>query len=530
MIFTSPYPSVEIPDVSLPSYVLRRAAALGDKPALVDGPSGRTVTYRQLLSAVGSVASGLHQRGLKKGEVFAIYAPNIPEYAIAFHAVGRLGAVCTTANPLYTAEELAFQLNDSGARFLLTIPQLLDKAQEAAAHSKVEEVFVFGEAAGATPFASLMSSEPAPEVAINPAEDVVAMPYSSGTTGVPKGVMLTHRNLVANLCQCVTEPMNEQDTLIGILPLYHIYGMELILNLAVASGSTVVTMPRFDMEQFLSLMQDYGVTRAYVAPPLVLALAKHPLVDKYKLDKLKVVMSGAAPLSAALAIACAERLGCNVKQGYGMTETSPVTHINPDESELIKQGSIGVPMPLTEVKVVDPESGRELGAGETGEICIRGPQVMKGYLNNPAATASMIEPDGWLHTGDLGYADADGYFYIVDRLKELIKYKGFQVAPAELEAILLTHPAVADAAVIPVADEEAGEVPKAYVVLRGEATPEQIMAYVAGRVSPQKRVRLLEVTDVIPKSSSGKILRRVLREQERARQQPQIADTSDGII
>ncbi len=521
MIFHSPYAEVSIPEVTLTEYMLQGAAGRANKPAVIDGPSGRTLTYGQLIDSVRHAAAGLAQRGMKKGDVLAIYSPNLPEYVIAFNAVASIGGINTTVNPTYTADELAYQLNDAKAKYLLTIPQLLDKALEAAKQSAVEEVFVFGEAEGATPFSALLDNDgQPPQVQINPREDLVALPYSSGTTGLPKGVMLTHYNLVANVEQCKDiEAYNEDDVLIGILPFYHIYGMEVILNFGIYKGATIVTMPRFDMEQFLQLMQDYKITRGYLVPPIILALAKHPLVDKYDLSKLKLIMSGAAPLSAELSQALAKRLGCVVKQGYGLTETSPVTHVNPDDPTKAKDGSIGPCVANTECKIVDYETGAEQGANERGEIWVRGPQVMRGYLNRPEATAHMIDAEGWLHTGDVAYADDEGYFYIVDRVKELIKYKGLQVAPAELEALLLTHPAVADAAVIPIPDVDAGEIPKAFVVLKGEATADELMAFVAQHVAPHKKVRQLEFVAQIPKSTSGKILRRVLVEQERAKQQ-----------
>jgi acyl-CoA synthetase (AMP-forming)/AMP-acid ligase II len=279
----------------------------------------------------------------------------------------------------------------------------------------------------------------------------------------------------------------------------------------------VVTLPRFDLEQVLEAVQRYRITFANVVPPLVLALAKHPVVEKYDLSSLHTVFSGAAPLGEPVAGAAASRLGCRVIQGYGLTETSPVTHATRAAAENVRVAGIGPPVPSTEAKVVDVATGRELGPNQEGEICVRGPQVMKGYLNRPEATAAMIDAEGWLHTGDVGYADEDGCFFVVDRVKELIKYKGLQIAPAELEAVLLAHPAVADAAVIPVPDEEAGEVPKAFVVLKGSATAEDIMGFLAERVAPYKKVRSLEVTDQIPKSPSGKILRRMLVERERAR-------------
>jgi acyl-CoA synthetase (AMP-forming)/AMP-acid ligase II len=512
-------PALEIPDVPLARFVLERAASLGDRLALVDGVSGRQLTYGALADGVNRVASALRRRGFKKGDVFAIFSPNLPEYPIAFHAVASLSGIVTTLNSLYTPRELSDQLRDSRARYLLTVPAFMDRAAEAISGLPVDEVFVFGEAPGATPFTELVSHAAEPlEVEIDPAEDVVALPYSSGTTGLAKGVMLTHRNLIANVLQAEQRiHLREGERVLGVMPFYHIYGMTVIMNLALHSGATVVTMPKFELETFLRVMQDHRVARAYVAPPIVVALAKHPLIDQFDLSSVTQVFSGAAPLDENLGQACGRRLNCQVNQGYGMTEASPATHLVSDDLDWKKVGSIGPVVAGTECKVVDITTGEELGPQSDGEILIRGPQVMKGYLNNPTATAQILDGDGWLHTGDIGRADADGDFYVVDRLKELIKYKGYQVPPAELEAILLTHPAVADAAVIASPDEDAGEVPKAFVVLKAETTPEELIQFVAQRVAAHKKIRLVETIDEIPKSASGKILRRKLVEKERAK-------------
>ena len=517
MIFRGPFSEVTIPEVSLTSFVLQKAQERGSKPALIEGPTGRIITYSELPRLIHRIAASLAMRGFKKGNVFGILSPNVPEYAIIFHAVALLGGISTLVNPLYTEHEAAHQLKDAGARFLVTVPQFMEKAGEAARSANIEEVFVFGEAEGATPFASLLESDAqVPEVDINPREDLVALPYSSGTTGLPKGVMLTHYNLVANMCQMEgLDYFTENDTLIAVLPFFHIYGLVVILNLGLYMGATVVTMPRFELEQFLKAASNYGVTLAHLVPPIVLALSKHPLVDEYELPKLKGIFSGAAPLDENLTRACMQRLNCQIRQGYGMTETSPVTHSSPADAAKVKFGSVGVPAPNTECKIIDLESGEPRGPNKEGEVCVRGPQIMKGYLNRPEATAQTIDAEGWLHTGDIGYADEDSHFYIVDRAKELIKYKGFQVPPAELEAVLLTHPAIADAAVIPCPDDEAGEVPKAFVVLKGEAAAEEIMEFVAGRVAPHKKIRKVEFIKSIPKSASGKILRRILAQGER---------------
>ncbi len=523
MVIRSPFPEIEIPDVTFSELVLARAGEHRDKAALIDAPSGRTITYGQLIESVRGLAAGLSERGFGKGDVFAHYAPNLPEYAVAFHGVASAGGVSTTANPLLTVDELASQLVDSGARLLVTMPELVEKASAAAKRSGVEEIFVYGEADGASPFASLIRAGGVPpRVAIDPAEDLVALPYSSGTTGVPKGVMLTHRNLVANICQCThpgadakTEDEYARERAIAVLPFFHIYGMLVLMNIPLYRGGTVVSMPRFELAEFLRVLQEYRIARAWVVPPIVLAMAKHPLVDEYDVSSLEYMNSGAAPLSGELEVACGERLGCRMTQGYGLTETSPVTHFVTDKLAGTMPGSIGPAVPNTECRIVDVATEQDVPAGEAGELLIRGPQVMKGYLNNPQATAHAIDAEGWFHTGDVARLDEDGSLRIVDRIKELIKYKGYQIAPAELEALLLTHPAITDAAVIPVPDEEAGEIPKAFVVTSGSITPREVSRFVADHVAPYKKVRRVEIIDEIPKAPSGKILRRVLIERER---------------
>ncbi|HYB40832.1 MAG TPA: AMP-binding protein [Candidatus Methylomirabilis sp.] len=518
MIYRSALPDVVIPEVSYSAHVLKRAGEWAAQPVLVDGPSGRALTHGQVAGGARRVAASLARRGFAKGDVLAIYSPNLPEYALAFHGAAIAGGIVTTANPLYTAEELAFQLRDTGAKLLVTVPPFLERAREAARGTAVGEIFVFGEASGATPFAALLQGDgDVPAIAIDPARDLVALPYSSGTSGRPKGVMLTHRNLVAVTCQVAVQAKLDQSwRTIGILPFFHIYGQVVLMNFPLYFGGLCVTMPRFDLAEFLRLVQEHRLTHLYVVPPIVLALAKHPLVSQYDLSSVKLVNSGAAPLDESLQRECAARLGCLVTQGYGMTETSLACHVTPEDPARVRPGSVGQTLPGMESKLVDVDTGAELAAGERGEICVRGPNVMKGYWNDPEATARTIDAAGWLHTGDVGYADADGYFFVVDRVKELIKYKGMQVAPAELEGLLLTHPAIADAAVIPSPDVEAGEVPKAIVVLRSPLTPEAIMEFVAERVAPHKKVRRVEVVEAIPKSASGKILRRLLVEQERA--------------
>ncbi len=517
MIHRSPLPEVHVPRVALTGYVLSRTAELGDKPALVDGPTGRTITYAALDHAVRSLAGGLVAGGFPKGRVVALMAPNLPEYAVVFHGVAMAGGVVTTINPTYTQREVRQQLLDAEAEVMVTVGMFLDVALAAAEGTAVTAFYVIGEVPDGAPstvrgLTSLFGAPLAEQVPVDP-DDLVVLPYSSGTTGVSKGVMLSHHNLVANIAQVVAPAhLAEDETLIAVLPFFHIYGMQVIMNAGLRVGATVITMPRFDLEQFLELHQRYQVTRSFVAPPIVVALAKHPLVDSYDLSALRQVFSGAAPLSAELSLEAGARLGCEVVQGYGMTEMSPVSHLTPLGQA--KPGSVGVTAPNTEMRIVEPATEADLDVGEDGELWIRGPQVMRGYLNNAAATALTLDAEGWLHTGDIGHVDEDGHVFVVDRLKELIKYKGFQVPPAELEALLLTHPAVADAAVIGVPDAEAGEIPSAFVVLRpgAEATAEDIQRFIAGQVAPFKQIRRLTFVETIPKSASGKILRRLLRQ------------------
>jgi acyl-CoA synthetase (AMP-forming)/AMP-acid ligase II len=527
MIYHSPLPDVEIPDLPLTEYVLAGGAGQPGKPALIDGASGRVMTYGELADAIRSLAGGLAAAGFGRGDVLALMAPNGPEYAVVFHGAAMAGGTVTTINPAYTQGEVHHQLADSGARILATTAPLAAAAVRACAETAVTEVYLLGEAAEAgeageadgadgtmpvRPLSAMAGSPLAAHVPVGP-DDVVALPYSSGTTGLAKGVMLTHKNLVANVAQTLGAiPSAPDERLMAVLPFFHIYGMQCMMNCGLRAGATVVTLPRFDLEQFLRAHQDYRITRSFVAPPIVLALAKHPLVDSFDLSHLRLVNSGAAPLKAELAAEASKRLGCEVVQGYGMTELSPVSHLTPPG--WFKPGSVGITAPDTQTKIADPVTGTDLGTREEGEVWVRGPQVMTGYLNNPQATAATIDADGWLHTGDLGYMDPDGHLYVVDRLKELIKYKGFQVPPAELEAVLLRHPDVADAAVIGLPDDEAGEIPVGYVVLRPgtETSPDEIMRFVASEVAHYKQIRRLEVIDAIPKSAAGKILRRVLRD------------------
>jgi acyl-CoA synthetase (AMP-forming)/AMP-acid ligase II len=512
MIYRSQYPDVEIPNASFPTVALRNATRLASKPAFIDAETGRVVTYGELGYTVERVAAGLNERGVRKGDVVSMFAPNSIEYAIAFYSVTSLGAIAAPANPTWTVDELGSQLSRQSARFLLTTPALLDTVRAAKTPAlRDDRIFVFGEHSSSTTFDDLLASTThVPAVDIDPEHDIAALLCSSGTTGLPKSVMLSHRALVATGA-IAAGPMGveEQDVLPGHLPLFHAFGVFINLAAGPMAGATSIMISRFEFEPFLQLIQHYRMTRLFTPPPLIVQLAKNPVVENYDLSSLEFILSGAAPLGADIQELAQNRVGCLVKQGFGMSEGLP-TLLSPNDLPIEKQGSSGKLTANTEARIVDPDSGRDLPVGERGELWMRGPQVMSGYLNDSAATAAALDSDGWLHTGDVAFADEDGYFSIVDRLKELIKYKGYQVAPAELEAVLLTHPAVADCAIVRFPDENAGEVPKAFVVSRAPVDAETLMAFVAERVATYKKIRQLEFIDVIPKSPSGKILRREL--------------------
>ena len=523
MVFTSPFPPVDIPESSVFDYLFGALSAEDrERVALIDGATSTQTTYGQLVEQIELVAGALAARGVGPGVVVAVHAPNSPAFASVFHGILRAGATATTINVLYTPGEIASQLTDSKARVLFTVSPLLQQALEAAEATGLarESIVVIDGAAGFRSLADLLDEgNAAPAVAIDPTQTVAVLPYSSGTTARPKGVILTHRNLVANVAQSqVPIATNENDRILAVLPFFHIYGMTVLLNLAFSTRSALVTMPKFELPEFLREIQDHRITWVFIAPPIAVALAKHPLVDDYDLSSLSVVFSGAAPLDGALGAAVAGRLDCLVRQGYGMSEMSPVSHAIPFDRDDIPLSSVGLTLPNMECKLVDPQTGAEIeipatGVSEPGELLCRGPNIMRGYLANDEATAQTLDVDGFLHTGDIATVSAEGYVTIVDRLKELIKYKGYQVAPAELEALLLSHELIADAAVIGAHDDEGEEVPKAFVVTQpgAELSEDDVMNFVAQHVAPYKKVRQVEFIETVPKSASGKILRKDLR-------------------
>ena len=526
-MYKSPFADEVIPAVSVYEFLFGDITEdeLG-RIALVDGSSGAETTYRQLVGQINGIAGALAARGVAVGDVVGLLCPNLPIFASVFHGILRAGATATTINALYTPEEITTQLRDSGATFLFTISPMLAQAKAAASAVGIddEHLIVIDGAVGHPSLKDLLGQQaPAPEVSFDPATQVAVLPYSSGTTGVPKGVKLSHTNLVANVVQCrPVLDVERDDRVLALLPFFHIYGMTVLLNIALRKRARLVTMPKFDLAEFLRIIQDEECTYLFIAPPIAVALAKHPLVDAYDMSSVRAILSGAAPFDTALAQAVAKRLGTRVRQGYGMTEMSPVSHVIPPDRTDIPLGSIGVPIANVECRLVDVETGEEIaapeaetnhGMSEPGELLVRGPNVMLGYLGQDDATRQTLDDEGFLHTGDIATIDSNGVFWIVDRLKELIKYKGYQVAPAELEALLLTHPGIADAAVVGSPDADGQEVPKAFVVRTAESrlTEDDVMSFVAEHVAPHKKVRQVAFIDVVPKSSSGKILRKDLK-------------------
>jgi len=517
-MFASPFPDENIPDVSVYDFLFGSLdEADADRVAIVDGPSGAETTYGQLVAQINGIAGALAARGAGVGTVIGMLCPNLPIFASVFHGILRAGATATTINSLYTPDEVASQLRDSGATFLFTVSPLLPQALEAAAAVGIdpEHLIVIDGADGHPSARDLLAQRAAPpEVTFAPAAHIAVLPYSSGTTGLAKGVKLSHTNLVANVVQCRwVMDVERDDRVLALLPFFHIYGMTVLLNIALSRRARLVTMPKFDLPEFLRIIQDHGCTYLFIAPPIAVALAKHPIVDQYDLSSVRAILSGAAPFDSALAEAVATRLDTRVRQGYGMTEMSPVSHVIPPDRDDIPLGSIGVPISNVECRIVDVETGEDVAPGRSGELLVRGPNIMLGYLGRDDATRDTLSSDGFLHTGDIARVDDDGVFWIVDRLKELIKYKGYQVAPAELEALLLTHPLIADAAVVGAPDADGQEVPKAFVVRVADAELDEdaVMAFVAEHVAPHKKVRQVSFIEVVPKSTSGKILRKDLR-------------------
>jgi len=544
-ILSSPFPSIEAPPYDpLSEFVTDgwnspEGKKHADKVAIYDGTTGQSRTFGEYKQDMGSIAGALqNDLGVTEDTTVCLFSFNHVDYVPITLAVALTGAKMTPVNPLYKPAELADILKRSRTEVLVVHEHLLEAGLEAAKMCKgethpVRHVVVIPAKGGddvpegtisldelkrhADPLKSTVHA-----VHQNTATHPFLLPYSSGTTGLPKAVCLSHQNLVSNLLQLdEVEGMSfpSDHKLISPLPFFHIYGFLVSALYCAWRGQEVITFSgRFDLELFCRVVDEHKPQRAHLVPPIIIGLAKHPLVEKYDMSSINMIISAAAPLGADVEKAVVERLGVGVKQAWGMSELSPLGTITSDYN--LKSGSIGPLASSTFGKIID-ENGRSLGPNETGELMIKGPQVMMGYLDAPDKTAECLSADGWLRTGDVAHYDEEGFFFITDRLKELIKVRGFQVAPAELEALLLSNPHVKDAAVIPVVDEASGEIPRAYVVLKeGEEyshqAEEDIAEWVKERVAPHKRLAGGVIfTDEIPKSASGKILRRILVETDR---------------
>ncbi|CAA7403358.1 unnamed protein product [Spirodela intermedia] len=533
-VYSSPRGTVKIPadpSLSMVRFLLRNASSYPNRVALADTNSGRSFTFGELEAAINRVAAGISRLGVAKGDVVLIFSPNCIDFPLCFFAVISLGAIVTTVNPLYTVSELSKQTADSGARLVITVPQLFPKVRELRLPTVIlgPSKLSVAEAAGASIvyLPDLLQSVGDSPAFVPPAAaqtDVAALFYSSGTTGANKGVELTHRNFIAASLMVTAEQDLRGDpphVCLCFLPMFHIFGLSLVTYAQLQRGNSVVSMGSFDMEMMMQAVERFRVTLIPLVPPVVIALAKQGKVTSYDLSSLRQVICGAAPLGKDI-MEEASKIYPDVEifQGYGLTESCGIISLEVRVEGVRQYGSAGFLVPGVEAKVINVDTGVPLPPNGVGELCFRGDNIMRGYFNNLEATAWTLDKEGWLHTGDLGYFDDEGKLYVVDRIKELIKYKGFQVAPAELEGLLLSHPEILDAVVVPLPDEEAGEVPIAYVVraTQSSLTEADVQKFIAVQVAPFKRLRKVSFIDSVPKSASGKILRRVLIDRIRSRQ------------
>ncbi|MCA0437124.1 MAG: AMP-binding protein [Actinobacteria bacterium] len=546
MAIRGPLPDVEIPQQSLYDAIFAQLTEsdLG-RVAVRVAASGEALTFAQLRAQVDAVAAWLGAHGVGPGDSVALGLPTSPDYVSAFHGVVRCGAAASPMNVQYTAGEVAHQLTVSRARYAIAHPVALPAVAAAAAQLgwSPDRVIVVGGgsaagslghpsevgaahdaavAAGHTSYAQLLACPDAPpDVAIDPASHVACVPLSSGIGGLMKPVALTHRNLVANLAQ-ITPVINQrrsQHVFLTFLPFSHVYALTVTMNCALAGRYELVTMPQFDLIGMLSAIQTYRATMVTIVPLVAKLLAAAPDVEQFDLSSLEFMICGAAPLTDEVGAAVARRLGCTLAQGYGMTELSPVTHVTPLDRPDIPHSAIGAPIPNIEMRIVDPLTGADLdipaqGRSATGEMLVRGPNVMSGYLDLPEETARILDPDGWLHTGDLVQVTAEGVTWTVGRCKELIKAKGFQVPPAELEDVLRTHPSVADAGVfgVDLRDGSGDEAPYAVIVLHpgAKATPIEMLKHVSSRVAKYKFLRSVTFVEALPRRADGSLDRAAL--------------------
>jgi long-chain acyl-CoA synthetase len=504
----------------------------------------KKITYRELEKEVNSFATGLQKQGLAKNNRVAIYLPNIPQFIISYYGALKAGAIVTSICPLFKERELKHQLIDSGADTIIILDlfyPLFEKIKHETVVKRVRvtsikdylpplkriigsilgkiqshdirkenEVHYFKELIGYLP--DLIDLE------FDPVKDLALLQYTGGTTGLPKGAMLTHYNLVSNayMCNAWYGAEEGKEIYLNVIPFYHIFGMTATMNNAVASASTMILIPRFDIIEVLKSIEKYKATVFSGVATLYSALVNHSDIKNYDLTSLNFCICGASAIPPEIQKQFMEMSGSVLVEGYGLTEASPVTHANPMDPTFntVKTGSIGFTWPDTQAKIVDSISGEDLSIGEAGELIVKGPQVMRGYWNMPEETMNALR-DGWLYTGDIARRDDEGYFYLVDRAKDLIKYKGHSVYPREIEDVLYEHPAVKLCAVVGIPDEISGENPKAFIVLKDdvEASEEEVIQFVKDRVAAYKRIRSVEFRDELPMSPVMKILRRILRDE-----------------
>ncbi|KAE8656207.1 4-coumarate--CoA ligase 2 [Hibiscus syriacus] len=524
IIYRSKLPDIYIPKhLPLHSYCFENLSSVASGPCLINGTTGRVYTYAEVEITARRVASGLNKLRIQQGQVIMLLLPNTPEFVLLFLGASFLGAIATTANPFFTPAEVSKQAKASNARLIITQAIYVDKVKEIAQNSDVKVMCIDSAPEGCLHFSELTQADEndIPQVKITP-DDIVALPLSSGTTGLPKGVMLTHKGLITSVAQQVDgENPNlyfyTEDVILCTLPMFHVYALNSIMLCGLRAGAAILIMHKFEIGLLLELMQKYKVTIVPIVPPIVLAIAKSSETSKYDLSSVRILKSGAGPLGKELQDAVRDKFPCaKLGQGYGMTEAGPVLAMclgfakEPFET---KSAACGTVVRNAEMKIVDPDTASSLPRNQGGEICIRGDQIMKVYLNYPGATARTIDKDCWLHTGDIGYIDNDDQLFIVDRLKELIKYKGFQVAPAELEAMLVAHSDITDAAVVGMNDVAAGKVPVAFVVKsdKSEICEDEIKLYISKQVVFYKRISRVFFIEAIPKAPSEKILRKELR-------------------
>jgi long-chain acyl-CoA synthetase len=521
--------SIKYPTVTLQEILQRTAEKYPDKVAIAY--SEREITYAQLDLLSNMFANALASLGVEKSDQVALFLPNIPQFVIAYFGVLKAGAVVTAISPLHRKREVEYQLNDSGAEIIIALDSLYSIVEKVREKTKLKKVIVTGldeygsensnpvDIPNSLSFKQLTekATQNPPEVQFDPTEDLAALQYTGGTTGTAKGAMLTHTNLVSNALAFAAwiKGAETKETFLTALPLFHIYGMTTSMTVPISLAAKMVLMPKFDPAKALETIQKHKVTVFCGVPTMYAILLANPELGRYDLTSIRVCISGASSLPPQVQKKFMQITGGFLAEGYGLTEASPVTHCTPVDKTMktVKVGSIGLPLPDTQAQIVDLDTGeKSLAQGETGELAVKGPQVMKGYWQKPDETALVLR-DGWLLTGDIARMDQDGYFYITDRKKDLIKYKDYSVYPREIEDVLYEHPAVKLCAVVGKADSAVGEVPKAYIVLKDGAvvSAKEIAAFVNDKVAPYKAIREVEFRKELPISGAGKVLRRELR-------------------